>query len=102
MSGWRFNRKLTYQFGYLADTLLYSVSFRLLVWKSYHDLSFSLFFKVLLGTFKSFQAYSKYAADENMKVLEPEDVANAVLFAVSQPEHSAVNSILVEPRLAPA
>ena len=48
------------------------------------------------------QASDKYAVDENMKILDPEDVANAVVFAASQPEHSAVNSILIEPRLGPA
>ncbi len=31
------------------------------------------------------------------KVLEPRDIAGAVLFAISQPEHVAVNEILVRP-----
>jgi clavulanate-9-aldehyde reducatase len=31
------------------------------------------------------------------KVLEPEDIANAVVYAVSQPEHVAVNELLVRP-----
>jgi NADP-dependent 3-hydroxy acid dehydrogenase YdfG len=36
-----------------------------------------------------------------MKVLEPRDIAQAVIYTVTQPEHCAVNEILVEPRLAP-
>jgi len=36
-----------------------------------------------------------------MKVLEPRDVAQAVVYAVTQPEHCAVNEVLVEPRDAP-
>ena len=34
--------------------------------------------------------------------LDPEDVANAVKFAVSAPNHCAVNALLIEPRSAPA
>lgn len=33
--------------------------------------------------------------------LKPEDVANAVLFAINQPLNCAVNSILLEPIGAP-
>ncbi|XP_064637306.1 uncharacterized protein LOC135493708 isoform X2 [Lineus longissimus] len=36
------------------------------------------------------------------KKLEPEDIANAVVYACSQPSYVAVNEILVEPRHAPA
>ena len=36
------------------------------------------------------------------KVLEPADVARAVVYAVTQPEWCAVNEILVEPRQEPA
>ena len=31
------------------------------------------------------------------KVLESEDIAQAILYAVSQPEHVAINEILVRP-----
>ena len=31
------------------------------------------------------------------KVLEAEDIAQAILFAVSQPEHVAINEVLVRP-----
>jgi NADP-dependent 3-hydroxy acid dehydrogenase YdfG len=36
-----------------------------------------------------------------MKVLEPRDVAQAVVYAVTQSEHCAVNEVLVQPRHAP-
>jgi len=36
-----------------------------------------------------------------MKVLEPRDVAQAVVYAVTQSEHCAVNEVLVEPRDSP-
>lgn len=47
------------------------------------------------------QAQEKYEMVNKMKVLEPEDIARAVLYAVTQPEHCAVNEILVEPKEAP-
>jgi NADP-dependent 3-hydroxy acid dehydrogenase YdfG/thioester reductase-like protein len=43
------------------------------------------------------EALNKYGARTGNKVLEPADVANAVLFALEQPPHSAVNEILIEP-----
>jgi NADP-dependent 3-hydroxy acid dehydrogenase YdfG len=47
------------------------------------------------------QAQEKYEMVNKMKVLEPGDIAQAVMYAVTQPEHCAVNEILVEPREAP-
>jgi NADP-dependent 3-hydroxy acid dehydrogenase YdfG len=47
------------------------------------------------------QAKEKYEMVNKMKVLEPGDVAQAVVYAITQPEHCAVNEILVEPQLAP-
>ena len=41
-------------------------------------------------------------SEKTTTILEPEDVAKAVLFSISQPEHCAINEILVEPREAPA
>ena len=41
-------------------------------------------------------------SDKTSTILAPEDVAKAVLFAVTQPEYCSVNEILVEPREAPA
>jgi NADP-dependent 3-hydroxy acid dehydrogenase YdfG len=31
------------------------------------------------------------------KVLEAEDIANAIVYAVSQPEHVSINEVLVRP-----
>ena len=40
--------------------------------------------------------------DQNsIKVLDCDDVARAVTFAINQPSHVAVNEILVEPTLLP-
>ena len=44
----------------------------------------------------------KDASPSGAKVLEPADVARAVVYAVTQPEWCAVNEILVEPRQEPA
>ncbi|CAG2192433.1 unnamed protein product [Mytilus edulis] len=38
---------------------------------------------------------------ESGKSLEPEDIANAVLYAVTQPDYVGVNEILVQPRDMP-
>jgi len=47
------------------------------------------------------QAKAQFADSGETKVLEPEDVARAVVYATSQPEYVAVNEILIEPRQAP-
>jgi NADP-dependent 3-hydroxy acid dehydrogenase YdfG len=47
------------------------------------------------------QAKERYEMVNKMTVLEPGDIAQAVLYALTQPEHCAVNEILVEPREAP-
>ena len=31
------------------------------------------------------------------KILEPEDIARAIVFAVSQPEHVSINEMLIRP-----
>ena len=46
-------------------------------------------------------AFAQPSADRNVW-LDPADVARAVVFAASQPEHVAINELLVEPRDAPA
>lgn len=46
-------------------------------------------------------AASEYGTAGTGKILNPEDVANAILYAVTQPSHVAVNEILVEPRQIP-
>ncbi|XP_052077190.1 uncharacterized protein LOC127715191 [Mytilus californianus] len=48
------------------------------------------------------EAQEKYDGSSSCKILEPTDIANAVLYAVTQPEYVGVNEILVEPREAPA
>jgi NADP-dependent 3-hydroxy acid dehydrogenase YdfG len=40
---------------------------------------------------------TKKAREEIGKVLEAEDIAQAILYAVSQPEHVAINEVLVRP-----
>ena len=48
------------------------------------------------------QAQDEYlGSDTSMKILDPEDVGRAVVYAVSQPDHVAVNEILVEPKECP-
>jgi len=47
------------------------------------------------------EAKDAYDGSESTKILDPEDVAGAVLYAVSQPPHVAINELLIEPREAP-
>jgi thioester reductase-like protein len=47
------------------------------------------------------EAVKKYGEPSGAKVLDPKDVADAVIYAVKQPEHVAVNEILIEPRDEP-
>jgi NADP-dependent 3-hydroxy acid dehydrogenase YdfG len=42
-----------------------------------------------------------YERSANVCVLDPEDVAESVLYALKQPEHAAVNEVLVQPRGEP-
>ncbi|KAJ8297814.1 hypothetical protein KUTeg_024345 [Tegillarca granosa] len=44
------------------------------------------------------RARDAYDGSSSCKILEPEDIANAVVYTVSQPEYVGVNEILVEPR----
>ena len=48
------------------------------------------------------EALEQYGRPTGGKVLDPEDVARAVIYALSQPDHVAVNEVLVEPRDEPA
>ncbi len=47
------------------------------------------------------EALELYAQPSGARVLDPEDVAGSVLYALRQPDHAAVNEILVEPRDEP-
>jgi len=48
------------------------------------------------------EALERFGAPTGARVLDPEDVAASVVYALSQPEHVAVNEVLVEPRDEPA
>eukprot|EP00899_Mesostigma_viride_P020783 jgi/Mesvir1/28706/Mv19677-RA.1 len=56
----------------------------------------------LLGMSTDPEGIAKYGTPSGAKVLEADDVANAVVYAVTQPHYVAVNEILVEPRDEPA
>ena len=48
------------------------------------------------------EALERYGQPTGAKVLDPEDVAASIVYALSQPEHVAVNEVLVEPCDEPA
>lgn len=47
------------------------------------------------------EARAKYEVSDDIKRLNPSDIANAVVYAVTQPAHCAVNEIMIEPTDAP-
>jgi thioester reductase-like protein len=47
------------------------------------------------------EALKKYGEPSGAKVLDAEDVANAIVYALRQPKHVAVNEVLIEPRDEP-
>jgi NADP-dependent 3-hydroxy acid dehydrogenase YdfG len=47
------------------------------------------------------EALERYGQPSGARVLDPEDVAASVIYALRQPDHVAVNEILVEPRDEP-
>ena len=55
----------------------------------------------LLGMSTDAEALKKYGEPSGAKVLGAEDVAGAIVYAVCQPEHVAVNEVLIEPRDEP-
>lgn len=55
----------------------------------------------LLATSTDKEAVKEFGEPTGAKVLVPDDVARAVVYAVTQPQHVAVNEILVEPREEP-
>jgi len=55
----------------------------------------------LLGMSTDADAIKKYGEPTGAKVLDPEDVAGAIIYALRQPQHVAVNEVLIEPRDEP-
>ena len=55
----------------------------------------------LLGMSTDAEAIKKYGEPTGAKVLDAEDVASSIIYAVCQPEHVAVNEVLIEPRDEP-
>ncbi|XP_069130390.1 uncharacterized protein [Argopecten irradians] len=55
----------------------------------------------LLTTNTDSEAKEAYDGSQLCRILDPEDVARAVLYAVTQPPHVGINEILIEPREAP-
>ncbi len=55
----------------------------------------------LLTLSRDKEALELYGQPSGVRVLDPEDVAASVVHALKQPEHVAVNEILVEPRDEP-
>jgi NADP-dependent 3-hydroxy acid dehydrogenase YdfG len=47
------------------------------------------------------EALEEYGQPTGARVLDPEDVAASVVHALKQPDHVAVNEVLVEPRDEP-
>jgi NADP-dependent 3-hydroxy acid dehydrogenase YdfG len=55
----------------------------------------------LLALSHDAEALERYGQPSGERILDPEDVADSVVHALKQPEHVAVNEILVEPRDEP-
>ncbi|EMC99089.1 hypothetical protein BAUCODRAFT_390885 [Baudoinia panamericana UAMH 10762] len=55
----------------------------------------------LLGMSTDAEAVKQYGEPTGAKILDAEDVANSIVYALKQPEHVAVNEILIEPREEP-
>lgn len=55
----------------------------------------------LLGMSTDAEALKQYGEPTGAKVLDPEDVAASIVYALKQPDHVAVNEILIEPRDEP-
>ncbi|KAE8151061.1 hypothetical protein BDV25DRAFT_153296 [Aspergillus avenaceus] len=55
----------------------------------------------LLNMSTDAEAVKKYGEPSGAKILDPEDVANSIVYALRQPEHVSVNEVLIEPRDEP-
>ncbi|KAI5285101.1 putative NRPS-like protein biosynthetic cluster [Ascosphaera aggregata] len=47
------------------------------------------------------EAVQKYGGESEAQILDPMDVARSILYALQQPEHVAMNEIMIEPRDEP-
>jgi len=47
------------------------------------------------------EAVERYGQPSGARILDPDDVAASVVYALKQPDHVAVNEVLVEPRDEP-
>ncbi|KAK1767569.1 putative NRPS-like enzyme [Phialemonium atrogriseum] len=55
----------------------------------------------LLGMSTDAEAVKQYGEPSGAKIMDPDDVARAIVFALQQPEHVAINEVLIEPRDEP-
>ncbi|CZR58950.1 probable NRPS-like enzyme [Phialocephala subalpina] len=55
----------------------------------------------LLSMSTDAEALKKYGEPSGAKVLDAEDVANSIVYALRQPQHVAVNEVMIEPRDEP-
>jgi amino acid adenylation domain-containing protein/thioester reductase-like protein len=55
----------------------------------------------LLGMSTDKEALKKYGEPSGAKVLDADDVAGAIVYALRQPKHVAVNEVMIEPRDEP-
>lgn len=55
----------------------------------------------LLNMSSDAEAVQKYGGESGSQIMDPEDVANSIVYALRQPAHVAVNEILIEPRDEP-
>ena len=55
----------------------------------------------LLAMSTDAEALKKYGEPSGAKVLDAEDIANSIIYALRQPPHVAVNEVLIEPRDEP-
>jgi amino acid adenylation domain-containing protein/thioester reductase-like protein len=55
----------------------------------------------LLAMSTDAEAIKKYGEPSGAKVLDAEDVANAIVYALRQPSHVALNEVMIEPRDEP-
>lgn len=60
---------------------------------------FLVIFLIFISLF--FQVREMFDVSQKIKILEASDIANSILYAVTQPDYCSINEILLEPREAP-